>query len=167
MGPESRVGGLKKERATIGGRRDRLPERCSENRFRGLARPHPVPLPQERVNNGQCLAFFIADGGLPAHDACAEYRLRPFADQKRLANASAPTYFPNMGSRMSHALVDCINAAQDRLIASELGRNRRALRIARGNLRRWMARDGSKVRPAFREWTASLTDGPLLKSPAS
>ena len=117
---------------------------------------HPVPLPQERLNNGQCLAFFIAGGGLLAHDACAEYRLRPFADQKRLANASAPTYFPYMGSRMSHALIDHINAAQDRLIASELGRNRRALGIARGNLRRWMARDGSKVRPAFREWDRIL-----------
>lgn len=61
-----------------------------------------------------------------------------------------------MGSRMSHAVVDRINAAQDRLIASKLGRNRRALRIARENLRRWMARDGRKVRPVFREWDRIL-----------
>jgi hypothetical protein len=72
--------------------------------------------------------------------------------RKRLANPSDPTYSPNMGSRISHALIDRINAAQDRLIASALGRNRSALRIARENLRRWMARDGRKVRPVFREW---------------
>ena len=61
-----------------------------------------------------------------------------------------------MTSRMSHAVIDHVNAAQDRLIAARLRRDRRALRIARQNLRRWMARDGRKVRPVFREWHGIL-----------
>jgi len=61
-----------------------------------------------------------------------------------------------MTSRMSHAVIDHVNAAQDRLIAARLRRDRRALRIARQNLRRWMARDGRKVRPVFHEWHGIL-----------
>jgi len=61
-----------------------------------------------------------------------------------------------MTSRMSHAVIDHVNAAQDRLIAARLRRDRRALRIARQNLRRWMARDGRKVRTVFREWHGIL-----------
>ena len=57
---------------------------------------------------------------------------------------------------MSHAVVDRVNEAQDRLIAARLRRDRGALRIARQNLRRWMARDGRKVRPVFREWHGIL-----------
>ena len=57
---------------------------------------------------------------------------------------------------MSHAVIDRVNAAQDRLIAARLRHDRRALRIARQNLRRWMARDGRKVRPVFHEWHGIL-----------
>src|SRR5206468_2836440 len=89
-------------------------------------------------------------------DRCGESHSHAFTDQKRLAKPSAPTYFFNMTSRMSHAVIDHVNAAQDRLIAARLRRDRRALRIARQNLRRWMARDGRKVRPVFREWHGIL-----------
>src|ERR1043165_4859800 len=44
-----------------------------------------------------------------------------------------------MGLRNPHAIIDKINAAQDRLIARKLRRNPRALGIARRNLTRWMA----------------------------
>ena len=57
---------------------------------------------------------------------------------------------------MSHAVVDRINAAQDRLIASKLSRNRSAIEIARKNLRRWMKRDRRNVRPSFQEWDRIL-----------
>jgi hypothetical protein len=77
-------------------------------------------------------------------------------DQKRLANLFAPKYSPDMGSRMSHAVIDRINAAQDRLIASKVGRNRQALEIARKNLRRWMTGERRSVRPAFQEWDRIL-----------
>jgi hypothetical protein len=61
-----------------------------------------------------------------------------------------------MGFRTSHVVTDRINAAQDRLIAARLRSGRRALRIARENLRRWMARDDGKVRPVFLEWRCIL-----------
>ena len=57
-----------------------------------------------------------------------------------------------MSSKISHALIDRINLAQDWLIGTRLRRDKRAIGIARGNLRRWMARDGQKVRPVFLEW---------------
>jgi hypothetical protein len=61
-----------------------------------------------------------------------------------------------MSSRMSHAVIDRINAAQDRLIASKLCRNRRVIEVARNNLRRWITRDGRSVRSAFQEWDRIL-----------
>ena len=57
-----------------------------------------------------------------------------------------------MTSRFSHAIVDRVNAAQDRLIATRLRRDHRVLRQSRRNLRRWLARDGKRVRPVFAEW---------------
>ena len=55
-----------------------------------------------------------------------------------------------------HRIVDQVNEAQDRLIASKLRRNPRVLRVARSNLRRWATRDGQHVRPVFREWHGIL-----------
>lgn len=55
-----------------------------------------------------------------------------------------------------HDVIDRVAAAQDRLIASRLRRDKRVLRMARGNLRRWMARDGCP-RPVFCEWKLVLT----------
>jgi hypothetical protein len=62
-----------------------------------------------------------------------------------------------MNSGFSHARIDRINAAQDRLIARKLRRNPRLVSIARRNLARWMNRDGKEVRPVFREWERILT----------
>ena len=56
----------------------------------------------------------------------------------------------------SHRVIDRINAAQDRVIASKLRRDSRVLVRARRNLRRWMAADGRSVRPVFREWDLVL-----------
>ena len=55
-----------------------------------------------------------------------------------------------------HALIDRRNAEQDRTLACRLRHDRRILRQARANLRRWMARDGKRVRPAFAEWSRIL-----------
>ena len=57
----------------------------------------------------------------------------------------------------SHTLIDRRNAAQDRQIAASLHRDGRLLKVAHQNLRRWMARDGRKVRPVFQEWHRILT----------
>ncbi len=54
--------------------------------------------------------------------------------------------------RFSHDAIDRRNAAQDRLVANRLRRDRYVLRQARANLNRWMARDGEHVRPVFAEW---------------
>ena len=62
-----------------------------------------------------------------------------------------------MHANLSHQRVDRINAAQDRHIAAKLRREHAPLRVARENLRRWMARDGRKVRAVFREWHCILT----------
>jgi hypothetical protein len=62
-----------------------------------------------------------------------------------------------MRSRFSHAIIDRVNAAQDRLIASRLRRDRQILRRARMNLRRWTARERNRVRPAFIQWGRILT----------
>ena len=53
---------------------------------------------------------------------------------------------------MSHNVIDQINAAQDRVIAVKLRRDRRLLILARRNLSRWMALDGRTIRPVFLEW---------------
>ncbi len=55
-----------------------------------------------------------------------------------------------------HAVLDRIAADQDKLIASRLRRDGRVLRLARRNLKRWMARDRSPRR-IFSEWQAVLT----------
>jgi len=54
-------------------------------------------------------------------------------------------------------MLDRINAAQDRRIAARLRRDRRVLKVARANLKRWMTRDGRNVRASFREWHRVLT----------
>jgi hypothetical protein len=56
----------------------------------------------------------------------------------------------------SHAVIDRINATQDRVIASKLRRDARVLIFARQNLRRWMAGEGRTVRPVFLEWDRIL-----------
>jgi hypothetical protein len=61
-----------------------------------------------------------------------------------------------MASVFSHAAIDRVNERQDRAIACELRRDRRILRLARGNLRRWSARDGKHVRQVFAEWQRIL-----------
>jgi hypothetical protein len=61
-----------------------------------------------------------------------------------------------MASRFSHALIDRLNAQQDRSVAWQLRRDGRILRKARANLRRWIARDGKHVRQVFREWSRIL-----------
>ena len=58
---------------------------------------------------------------------------------------------------LSHRTLDQINAAQDRQIAARLRRDRRPLAIAWRNLRRWMVRDGRKVRAVFQEWHRILS----------
>jgi len=62
-----------------------------------------------------------------------------------------------MDRKFSHAMVDRINAAQDRRIAARLRRDRRVLKVARANLKRWMTRDGRKVRASFLEWHRILS----------
>ena len=62
-----------------------------------------------------------------------------------------------MNSRISHAQIDRINAAQDRWIARKVRRNPRLLKIAHQNLARWIQHDGKQVRPVFREWERILT----------
>ncbi|MBI3418130.1 MAG: hypothetical protein HY043_22810 [Verrucomicrobia bacterium] len=58
--------------------------------------------------------------------------------------------------RISHELIDEVNAAQDSRIAARLPRDPRVLQIARANLRRWMARDGRCPRFVFQEWRSIL-----------
>ena len=57
---------------------------------------------------------------------------------------------------MSHQVLDRVNADQDRRIAATLRRDPRRLGAARAALGRWMAADGKRVRPVFREWHAVL-----------
>ncbi len=56
----------------------------------------------------------------------------------------------------SHRLIDRINAAQDRAIASKLRRDSGVLVLARRNLNRWMAGDSRSIRPVFLEWDRIL-----------
>jgi hypothetical protein len=55
-----------------------------------------------------------------------------------------------------HRVLDQVNATQDRRIAAAIRRDPRLLRAARTDLRRWMAADGKRARPVFREWHAVL-----------
>src|SRR5213595_733651 len=59
-------------------------------------------------------------------------------------------------SGKTHAVIDSVNAAQDRLIAARLRRNPAVLRLARSNLRRWATADGRRIRVVFRQWQAVL-----------
>ena len=59
-------------------------------------------------------------------------------------------------SRFSHEAIDAKNELQDRLLAQQLRRGPRLLRLARANLRRWKARDGKRPRPVFVEWQRIL-----------
>lgn len=61
-----------------------------------------------------------------------------------------------MASSFSHASIDRLNAQQDRSVAAELRCDGRLLRLARANLRRWIARDGKHVRQVFTEWRRIL-----------
>ena len=58
--------------------------------------------------------------------------------------------------QFSHQQIDLINRRDDRLLARRLRRDTRLLRMARANLRRWMARDGKRPRPVFVEWQRIL-----------
>jgi len=55
-----------------------------------------------------------------------------------------------------HEIADAIAAEQDRLIASRLRNDGSVLRLARRNLKRWMARDKCP-RQVFSEWNLLLT----------
>ena len=57
----------------------------------------------------------------------------------------------------AHRRIDLTNIAQDRKIAAKLRRGAWVLGVARRNLRRWMVRDGQKLRPVFQEWHLILT----------
>src|SRR5262245_42542588 len=57
---------------------------------------------------------------------------------------------------ISHREIDLNNELQDRLLARRLRRDTRLLRLARANLRRWMARDGKRPRRVFVEWKRIL-----------
>ena len=61
-----------------------------------------------------------------------------------------------MRSANCHQAIDQSNAAQDRRIAAAIRRDPRLLRVARADLRRWMAADGRRIRPVLREWHAIL-----------
>jgi hypothetical protein len=58
--------------------------------------------------------------------------------------------------RCSHQDIEAKNKLQDRLLAHQLRRDTRLLRLARANLRRWKARDGKRPRPVFVEWQRIL-----------
>lgn len=62
-----------------------------------------------------------------------------------------------MNACPTHAQIDEINEAQDRLIARKIRRDPSLVDIARRNLARWMARDGKEVRAVFQEWDRILT----------
>jgi hypothetical protein len=58
--------------------------------------------------------------------------------------------------RFSHQAIDANSKLQDCLLAQRLRRDRRLLRLARTNLRRWKARDGKRPRQVFVEWQRIL-----------
>jgi hypothetical protein len=61
-----------------------------------------------------------------------------------------------LSAKNPHRRIDRIIEEQDRLIASRLRRDRRVLRLAQRNLRRWMARE-KRPRACYLEWNAILT----------
>jgi hypothetical protein len=73
-----------------------------------------------------------------------------------LDKASSGGYTVEETMRFSHQEVDLMNQRDDRLLASRLRRDTRLLRMARANLRRWMARDGERPRRVFIEWQRIL-----------
>ena len=58
--------------------------------------------------------------------------------------------------RFSHREIDVRNEQQDHLLAQQLRRDSRLVRLARANLRRWKARDGKYPRLVFVEWERIL-----------
>lgn len=54
--------------------------------------------------------------------------------------------------QFSHQDIDLRNELQDRLLARQLRRDARLMRLAHANLRRWKARDGNRPRRTFVEW---------------
>ena len=78
------------------------------------------------------------------------------APENKLTRSHSPTPVQPRRRAFSHAAIDRRNATRDRLVAGRLRHDRRILRWARSNLRRWMARDGKRVRPVFAEWTQIL-----------
>ena len=77
------------------------------------------------------------------------------SENKRVRSRSAAPVQPRRRV-FSHTAIDRRNAKRDRLVAGRLRHDRRILRQARTNLRRWMARDGKHVRPVFAEWRRIL-----------
>lgn len=61
-----------------------------------------------------------------------------------------------VNSAKTHAWIDQVNSAQDRIIAAKLRRDPSLLRLAQSNLQRWVAADGRRVRAVFLEWQAVL-----------
>jgi hypothetical protein len=57
----------------------------------------------------------------------------------------------------THQELDRWNLDEDRTVAAKLRRDPAVLRVARRNLRRWVARDGRNVRRVFLEWTHILS----------
>ena len=78
------------------------------------------------------------------------------APENKLTRSRSPTRVQPRRRAFSHAAIDRRNATRDRLVAGRLRHDRRILHRARANLRRWMARDGRRVRPVFAEWSHIL-----------
>jgi hypothetical protein len=96
---------------------------------------------RERLDAG---FYAIPGGGKGSHRKSTRVRTSGAARLSDL-NQLPPTPF-------SHAAIDQRNAERDRLVAGRLRHDRRILGRARSNLRRWMARDGKRIRPVFAEW---------------
>ena len=55
-----------------------------------------------------------------------------------------------------HAHIDAANLAHDRATAEAIRRRPELIDLARANLARWIAREGSSVHPALQEWSDIL-----------
>jgi len=55
-----------------------------------------------------------------------------------------------------HARIDETNLAHDRATAQAIRRRPELIEIARANLARWIAQEGSSVHPALQEWSDIL-----------
>jgi hypothetical protein len=55
-----------------------------------------------------------------------------------------------------HAHIDEANLAHDRATAEAIRRRPELIDIARENLARWIAREGSSIHPALQEWSDIL-----------